>query len=59
MAPQEEMLSSISLALDASVIHMTGNTIGELALALIHHPFIFADEIIGPVVTNNQLRRNA
>ena len=56
------MVSSVGLTSDASAIYMTGNTIGKLALAcsdLIHHPFIFADEIIGPVVTNNQLSGNA
>ena len=65
MVPQEKMVSSVSLTSDASAIYMTGNTIGKSALAssdesdLIHHPFIFADEIIGPVVTNNQLSGNA
>ena len=33
-ALQEEMLSSMSLTSDASAIHVAGNTIGELALAL-------------------------
>ena len=63
MVPQEEMLSSVSLASDASAIHMTGNTISELALALFwSHPssiYFFPDEILGPVVTSNQLSRNA
>ena len=49
------MLSGISLSTDVSTIHTKGNTIGELALL----PFcpltiyIFADEILGPAVTNN------
>ena len=33
MTPQEEMLSSISLSSDASTLHITGNTIGELVVS--------------------------
>ena len=63
MIPQEEMLSSISLSSDSSTIHITGNTIGELAISCSSFwpaPIcIFEDDIVGSVVTNNRLSRNA
>lgn len=66
--PQEKMLvSSTSPVSDAAVIRMTENTMGESALVLIQpHDsssiWVFrtsVDEVIGPVLTSNQLSRNA
>ena len=51
------MLSSVSLASDASTIHMTGNTIGELALVVVGkmHGAVLSHNTVGPWIGTSNL----